>query len=149
MASRREFTLEAALALLSGVAITISGCGTSEPGYPTGGGPNPQPTPTPTPTPTPSPSTSPTPGTSPTPSPGPTPVADEVGSISSNHGHSARITGGQLSAGGALSLNIQGASSHPHVVDLSAAEVKAIAGGGRVSKASSTNSGHSHTVTFN
>lgn len=145
MASRREFTLEAALALLSGVAITISGCGTGGPGEPYG--PSPQPTPTPTPTPTPSPSTSPTP--SPTPSPGPTPVADEIGSISSNHGHSARITGGQLSAGGALSLNIQGASSHPHVVDLSAAEVKTIAGGGRVSKASSTNSGHSHTVTFN
>ena len=31
---RREFTLEAALALLSGVAITVSGCGSTAPASP-------------------------------------------------------------------------------------------------------------------
>jgi len=65
--SRREFTLEACLAILSGVAITISSsaCGSSY-SSPTG--------PTSTP---------------PTASNG-----DKVGDISNNHGHTATITSG-------------------------------------------------------
>jgi hypothetical protein len=35
MLDRREFTLAAILAMLSGVAITISGCGSSSPSMPT------------------------------------------------------------------------------------------------------------------
>ena len=35
MLDRREFTLAALLAMLSGVSITISGCGSSSPGSPT------------------------------------------------------------------------------------------------------------------
>jgi hypothetical protein len=146
---RREFTLEAALAMLSGVAITISACGGggSSPGSPTAvASPTPAPTPTPTPTPeaTPSPSPSPTA----TPSPSPTPVSDKDGTISSNHGHAARVTAAQQLAGGALLLDITGAASHPHTVQLSAGEVRDIAEGKRVSESSSTDSGHSHTVTF-
>ncbi len=36
--TRREFTLEAALALLAGVTITVSGCGSDSPAGPSGGG---------------------------------------------------------------------------------------------------------------
>lgn len=123
---RRQFTLASAMAILSGVAITItSACG--------GGGSSPS-----------SPS-------NPTPAPTPTPAAsgDKVGAISDNHGHSAVITGAQLTAGGALSLDIRGTATHPHTVALSATEIAAIAGNQRVSKSSSANDGHDHTVTFN
>jgi hypothetical protein len=111
--SRREFTLAAAMAALSGVAITISACGGN--GSPAA----------------------------------PSATGDKTGTIGANHGHSAVITSGQLSAGGALSLNIRGTSDHPHTVTLTAAEISAIAGNGRVSKQSTTDDGHSHTVTFN
>ena len=36
--SRREFTLDWALAMLAGVAITITGCGSDSPSSPTSGG---------------------------------------------------------------------------------------------------------------
>lgn len=124
---RRQFTLASAMAILSGVAITItSACG---------GGSSPSPT---------SPSTP-----NPVPTPTPTLSSDKVGTISSNHGHSAVITGAALTAGGALSLDIQGSASHTHKVELSAADIAAIAGNQRVSRESSTDSAHSHTVTFN
>ncbi len=126
MLDRRTFTLEAALAILSGVAITISsGCGG-------GSSPTTPSTPAPTPAPTPTPAT-----------------GDKVGSISANHGHSAVITAAQLTAGGGVSLNIQGSASHNHVVDLSAAQIAAIAANQQVAKDSSNNDGHEHTVTFN
>ena len=124
---RRQFTLASAMAILSGVAITItSACG---------GGSSSSPTSPSTPT--------------PTPTPAPAPSGDKVGTISDNHGHSAVITGAQLTAGGALLLDIQGSSSHAHTVQLSAAEITSIAGSQRVSKSSSTSQGHDHTVTFN
>lgn len=121
---RREFTLAAAMAALSGVAITISACG--------GGGSPSSPTPAPTPTPAP-----------------PAAAGDKVGTISDNHGHSAVITGAQLTAGGALALDIRGSADHTHSVSLSASEITSIAGGQRVSKSSTTSSSHDHTVTFN
>jgi hypothetical protein len=122
---RRQFTVASAMAILSGVAITItSACGGSSS---TPSAPN---TPAPTPTPTPA-------------------AADKVGAISDNHGHSAVITGAQLTTGGALSLDIKGTATHTHTVELSAAEITSIAGGQRVAKSSSTTSGHDHTVTFN
>lgn len=153
---RRAFSVEAALLMLSGVAVTISACGGSydSPGDPSAGvTTTPQPTPTPQSTPTPEPTPQPTPDPyaepTPRPSPTPTPVADKNGSISSNHGHVARVTGAQLTAGGSLSLDITGSAGHPHTVELSAAEVMAIAGNERVSKTSSTDASHSHVVTFN
>ena len=87
---RRRFTLASALALLAGVSVTITACGGSS-------------------------------------SPGPTGPSDGgnsgnggvAGTISSNHGHVARITGAELTAGGALSLDISGTAGHPHTVELS------------------------------
>ena len=114
---RRQFTLQAALLALSGVSVTISGCG--------GGGSNPG-------------------GSTPPPAPG-----DKVGQISANHGHTAVITAAQLAAGGAVDLNIQGSSGHRHNVLLSGNEVVQVAGGTRVTKASSNDDGHTHDVTFN
>ena len=121
---RREFTLAAALAALSGVVITISACGGSySPSSPT-------PTPNPAPTPTPA-------------------AGDKTAVISANHGHVATITAAQLTAAGAVELDIRGSADHPHSVSLSASEITSISGGQRVSKPSTTNSSHDHTVTFN
>ena len=114
--TRREFTLEAALAILAGVTITISGCGDDD-----------------------SPS-------SPSPSPAP---GDRPGTISANHGHTGTISAAQLTAGNAISLDIRGQATHPHTVAISMAEMVQIAGSQRVSKESTTQEGHSHTVTFN
>jgi hypothetical protein len=123
MLDRREFTLATALAVLSGVAITITGC-SSDSGSPT------------------APSSSSSSTTS-------TGGADKVGTISANHGHSAVITSAQLTAGGGISLGIQGTATHPHTVVLTAADITAIAANQKVSRESTTDSGHSHTVTFN
>jgi len=121
---RREFTLAAAMAALSGVAITISACG--------GGGSPSSPTPAPTPTPAP-----------------PAAATDKTAVIGSNHGHAGTITAAKLAAGGTLSLDIRGDATHPHLVDLTAADITSIAANQRVSKESSTDNGHSHSVTFN
>ena len=119
---RREFTRQSLLAMLSGVVITISGCGGGSSG---GGSGNP---------------------TTPT-NPG-----DERADISANHGHSAVITAAELTAGNQLTVTLRGTSGvsdHIHTVALSAAEVVSIRDGARVSKASTTEEAHSHTVTFN
>jgi hypothetical protein len=124
MLDRREFTLAAAMAVLSGVAITVAAsCG--------GGS---------------SSSASPASPTSSTPAAS---GGDKTGSISSNHGHSAVITSAQITAAGGIALGIQGTASHPHTVTLAGSDISAIAGSQRVSKESSSDSGHSHTVTFN
>ena len=119
--SRREFTLESALAMLAGVAITVSGCGSDSPSSPTtsgGGGGG---------------------GTS----------TDVNGDVSANHGHVATITGAQITAAGALSLNIMGNATHPHTVSLSASQVQQIGERQRVMVTSTTDGSHDHTVTFN
>ena len=121
---RREFTVSAVLAALSGVVITISSCGGSD-------SPTSNPTPNPNPTPTPPAS------------------GDKSGSISGNHGHTAVITAAQLTAGGAISLDIMGTATHTHTVSVSAAEVTQISQGTQVAKTSTSNDGHAHTVTFN
>ncbi|SRR6266571_3199234 len=130
--SRREFTLASALAILGGVTITISGCGGGGGGYGGGGG-DPY-----------GPSTPATPMT-----------GDKIGSISANHKHEAVIHAAQLTAGDAISLDIRGQADHTHSVELSAADIAAIAANKQVSKASSESGtggpygDHLHTVTFN
>jgi hypothetical protein len=119
MLDRREFTLAAILAMLSGVTITISGCG---------GGSSP---------------------TTPNPTPPPPAAGDKSGSISANHGHTVTITAAQLTAGGDVTLQLTEGSGHTHSCSLTGAEVVQIRDNTRVSKESSSNSGHSHTVTFN
>src|SRR5688572_18559673 len=96
---RREFTRISLLAMFSGVAVTISGCG--------GGGGSDSPN-------------------NPTPPPQ---GGDEIGTISSNHGHAVRITEAQLNAGGSVTLTLGGAvgvPDHTHSVDLTAAEVVSV-----------------------
>jgi len=117
---RREFTLQSVLALLAGVVITVDGCGGS--------------------------STSPSP--SPTPSPSPAPAADVNGSVSANHGHVAVITAAQITAGNSVSLNIQGTATHPHTVELAAADLVSLRNRTAVNKDSTNNNNHVHTVTF-
>ena len=80
---RREFTLQSALALLAGVVITMDGCGGS--------------------------TTTPSPSVTPAPAPAPAPAVDVNGSVATNHAapHVAVITAAQITAGSAISLNIQ------------------------------------------
>jgi len=118
---RREFTVASVMALLSGVAITVSGC--------SGGGGSPS---------------SPSAPTGSTGSSG-----DKVATISANHGHEAVLTGAMITAANSVTLNIRGSADHPHGVVLSASEVQQAGSGQRVSKVSSTEAGHDHTVTFN
>jgi hypothetical protein len=118
LSTRREFTLEAALALLAGCVVTISdGCGKS--------------------------STSPTP-TAPT---------DVTGVVSANHNHSAMITGAQITAGSAFTLNIQGTAAHQHTVSITQADLTALKSRQSVTRDSSSDFSntfgqHAHTVTF-
>jgi hypothetical protein len=121
--TRRDFTLAAAMAVLSGVAISVSGCGGDSSASPA--------------------------APSPTGSGSPSAGSDRTGTIGSNHGHSAVIASAQLGASGGLTLNIQGTSSHPHTVALTGADLSAIANNQRVSKESSNDANHTHTVTFN
>ncbi len=121
---RRDFTVASALAILTGVVITVSGCGGgSSSGSATG------------------------PTDNPTPNPGVS--GNKVGSVTANHGHTAVVTGAQLTAAGSLLLDIQGSADHPHSVDLSSSDLASIAANRRVSRESSSDGGHSHTVTFN
>lgn len=120
---RRDFTLQAALALLSGAVITIGCGGDNDDVNPAAPAP---------------------PAATPPPA-----ATDRSGVVSANHGHVATITAAQFTAGNTLSLDIRGGADHPHTVELSAAEVMAIARNERVSKTSSTDGFHNHTVTFN
>lgn len=122
--SRREFTAASVMAMLAGVTVTLTGCGGG------GGG-----------------SSSPTGPTTSTPTP--TANGDKTGTISANHGHVAVVTAAEMTAGAAISLDIRGSSDHPHRVQLSADDIRQISQGTRVSRASSTDDGHDHIVTFN
>src|SRR5512147_724595 len=99
---RREFTTDAVLALLSGVVILVSesACG--------GGSSSP---------------------TAPAPQPATGGTSDEVGQISSNHGHSAVVTGAQLLAANQVQLDIRGTADHTHTVTLSHDDLLNINGG--------------------
>jgi hypothetical protein len=127
---RRRISALAALALLGGPAITIVGCGG-------GGGSSPAAAPPPpTATPTPPPAAS-------------CPAGNACGQVSVDPQHHAEITSAQLSAGGALTLDIRGSSTHSHTVALTGDEVVAIRNAQRVEKVSTTTLSHDHLVTFN
>lgn len=127
--SRRDFNAASLTALFVGMSVWVGACGKS--------GSDASPV---------APTSTTTSGTSGT---GTSTVSDKAGTISSNHGHAATVTGVQLQAGGAVTLHIQGTAGHDHTVNLSASEVGQIAGGTRATMESSTDSGHSHSVTFN
>ncbi len=125
--SRRQFTRESVLALLSGVVITVTGCG-SDSGSPTtpstggdggnggGGGGN---------------------------------VGGVDGTVSANHGHIATVTDAQVDAGNDVSLDIRGNADHTHTVNLTGAELTQIGNGEQVVVTTTTTQAHMHRVTFN
>ena len=118
---RRDFTMQLILAVLSSATIVVSeACGSSGADpSPVGGGGN---------------------------GGGDGSVS---GTISGNHGHVATITAAQLTAGNAVALDITGSANHSHSVSLAAQDILDVAARKTVAKASTTNSGHDHTVTFN
>jgi hypothetical protein len=119
---RREFTALSVMAMLAGVTVTITACGGGSGG---GGGSPTQP--------------SNDPGTG----------GDKLGNVSNNHGHTARIAAAELTAGNAVTLQIQGSADHPHTLTLTADEVISIRNGQRVGKATSEDDFHTHRVDFN
>ena len=129
---RREFTVQSALAALGGVVITVAGCSD----YASPSSPTEAPSPAPAPAPTPSPAPA-----------GPT--GNVSGAVSANHGHTAVVTGAQLTAGNTVIVDITGSANHAHRVELNPSELSAIASGQRLSKLSTTDLAHDHTVTFN
>lgn len=126
--TRREFTAQSVLALLSGVTVTLTGCGDGNSSS--------------------TPSTPTTP-TSPPPAPGPESQGDVTGTVSANHGHRAVVTGAQITAGNAVTIDIRGTADHTHSLSLSADQVGRIADGERVQETTTINQAHGHTVTFN
>lgn len=118
--TRREFTVESALAMLAGVTITITGCGDDN---------------------------NDNPGTNPTP-PASGGKTGTVATVNGHSHTGADITAAQLTAGNAISLTLTG-SGHTHTLALSQAELAQISAGTRVSKDSTNDSGHMHLVTFN
>lgn len=121
---RREFSRQAVVAILSAATITIVDCG--------GGDSSPSPAPTPPPG-----------------GGGGGGGNDVAGAISGNHGHTAVVTAAQITAANSVTLDIRGTADHPHSLGLSAAEVGMVGSRQTVAKTSSSDDGHSHTVTFN
>ena len=111
--TRREFTVQSALAVLSTVVITVSGCGDD------------------------SPPTNPT-------------VSDIQGNVATNHPepHVVTVTGAQITAGNAVTLTLTGTSTHTHTVELTQNELGMLRNRQAVTKTSTTDSFHSHGVTF-
>ena len=123
--TRREFTRESVLALLSGVVITVTGCGSD--------------------------SSSPTSSTPPAGGGGGN--ADGVsGAVSDNHDHVAFVSSAQINAGNNVEVDIEGSADHGHTINLTGAELTQIGNGQRVVKTSTISQvqgTHSHNVTFN
>jgi hypothetical protein len=155
MTDRRAFNVALAYAMLGGAAITVTACGGgggSTTGPSGGAYGSTEPPATPAPTPTATATATATAPTSPPATPAPTAtaaVANAVGIISANHGHKAVITGAQILAGGALTLDIMGAASHGHTITLSGSQVMTVGNGGTVTVQSTSTNAHTHDVTFN
>jgi hypothetical protein len=77
------------------------------------------------------------------------PPADIVGSVSANHGHAVTVTGAQIAAGSAIAnIDIRGQATHPHTINMSAADFTNLKNRTAVTVTSSTDNNHSHQVTF-
>jgi hypothetical protein len=79
------------------------------------------------------------------------PAGSKSAVITDNHPtpHKAVITKAQLDAGGALTLDIQGAADHNHTVSLTADQVVSIKAGNHNMVATSTTNSHNHMAMFN
>jgi hypothetical protein len=78
---------------------------------------------------------------------------DVSAAISSNHNHSGVITGAQITAGTAFTLNIQGTAAHPHTISITQGDLTALKNRQTITRESSidpsnTFGNHSHQVTF-
>ena len=82
-------------------------------------------------------------------SPTPTASGDVTGSIGTNHGHRATVTAAQITAASTIVLNIRGDATHPHTVELTGDDLRRIGARQQVTKTSSSDDFHTHTVTFN
>lgn len=123
---RREFARGSAMALLSGVAVTVSACAGG------GGG-----------------GAYPTAATPPAAAPPTSDTEDGAHAvISANHGHEAVITAADFAAADTLLLDIRGQADHGHLVELSVADLDRIQQGTQVTKSSTDTRGHHHEVTF-
>jgi hypothetical protein len=111
--TRREFTAQSALAILSSVVITVSGCDDDAP------------------------PTAPSPG-------------DIQGTVATNHAtpHVVTVSGAQITAGNAVTLTLTGTPDHNHTVELTQGELGTLKNRQAVTKTSTTDSFHSHGVTF-
>jgi hypothetical protein len=117
--TRREFTLEAALAILAGCVITISdtACGSTA---------------------------APTPVVPPADVNG---VVSA--NHAAPFGHAVVILGAQITAGVALvALDIHGTATHTHTLSISQADLTSLKNKQTVTSNSTTDNNHSHTVTF-
>jgi hypothetical protein len=74
---------------------------------------------------------------------------DVTGAVSANHGHVATVRAVDITAAGAVSLDIRGQADHPHTVMLTATQVQQIGNRQQLTATSTTDAGHQHTVTFN
>jgi hypothetical protein len=75
-------------------------------------------------------------------------TADRSGTVASNHGHVALVTGTQQDTGTAFNLSIQGSAGHNHTLALTTQNLADLKAGLALTKTSSTDAGHSHSVTF-
>lgn len=68
-------------------------------------------------------------------------------SISANHGHTLTVSKDDVQAGAEKLYAIQGSSTHPHTVTISAGQFDTLKSNNSVDVVSSNDSNHSHTVT--
>ena len=81
---------------------------------------------------------------------GPSPPAGaREGVVSANHGHRAIVESAQLNANSSITIDMRFQATHNHTLMLTPLELASISENGRVVKTSSTDDGHSHSVTFN
>ena len=81
---------------------------------------------------------------------GPSPPAGaREGVVSAKHGHRAIVWAAQLNSNSTVTVDMRFRATHNHTLLLTALELASISENGRVVKNSSTDDGHSHTVTFN
>ncbi|MBX3233899.1 MAG: hypothetical protein KIT84_31615 [Labilithrix sp.] len=80
------------------------------------------------------------------PEPKPEPDGATAATISANHGHALVVPTEDVAAAETKTYSIQGASSHPHIVTLTAEDFAQLAAGATVTTASTTDAGHAHFV---
>jgi len=71
-----------------------------------------------------------------------------VGSISSNHGHSLIVSNTDVDLGIAKQYNIQGSSSHNHMVTVTDSDFASLKINQQISITSTSGDGHIHSVTI-